>query len=286
MQTDWHRLFGLLLRDFFTGSPFHVDVDRDLSAQRQRIDVIILRQGKRRFAGRLPDGLDDLVAHNLITFKSYRQPLDAWAMKELIGHYVAYRKLVSPSADRLLPEAEFRLYAVCARYPHNLAGLVPWEERRPGVYRCLWGTDAVQVVVLCQLPQAEHNAPLHLFSAAPELVQFGRGHYRQRSKDTSSLLLQLFQGYQAEGLAMPYTMEDFRRDFVQSFLKDLPPEQRREALRSLPVEEVLKSLPAEEVLKSLPREQIEQFLRQQSSAPASSPQKSKGRRKGRGRQES
>jgi hypothetical protein len=28
---DWHRLFGLLLTDFFSGSPFVVDVERDLS---------------------------------------------------------------------------------------------------------------------------------------------------------------------------------------------------------------------------------------------------------------
>ena len=26
---DWHRLFGLLLTDFFTGSPFIVEVERD-----------------------------------------------------------------------------------------------------------------------------------------------------------------------------------------------------------------------------------------------------------------
>ncbi len=30
---DWHRLFGLLLTDFFSGSPFTVEVERDLSAQ-------------------------------------------------------------------------------------------------------------------------------------------------------------------------------------------------------------------------------------------------------------
>ncbi len=35
---DWHRLFGLLLPDFFTGSPFVVEVERDLSVQRQRLD--------------------------------------------------------------------------------------------------------------------------------------------------------------------------------------------------------------------------------------------------------
>lgn len=30
---DWHRLFGLLLTDFFSGSPFVVEVERDPSVQ-------------------------------------------------------------------------------------------------------------------------------------------------------------------------------------------------------------------------------------------------------------
>jgi len=115
---DWHRLFGLLLTDFFTGSPFVVDVERDLSVQQQLLDVVIVRRRRGRFAGRLPDGLEGLVAHNLITFKSHREALDAWAMKELVGHYVAYRKLVSPAPSELLPEGQFRLYAVVARLPH------------------------------------------------------------------------------------------------------------------------------------------------------------------------
>ena len=55
---DWHRLFGLLLTDFFSGSPFAVDVERDLSEQQQLLDVVILRRGRGRFAGRLPDGLE------------------------------------------------------------------------------------------------------------------------------------------------------------------------------------------------------------------------------------
>src|SRR5947199_4228510 len=111
---DWHRLFGLLLTDFFAGSPFTVEVERDLSQQQQFLDVVILRRGRGRFAGRLPDGLDDLAEHNLISFKSHHEGLDAWAIKELVGHYVAYRKLASPSPSRLLPEGQFRLYAVCA----------------------------------------------------------------------------------------------------------------------------------------------------------------------------
>src|ERR1700732_1986610 len=184
----WHRLFGLLLTDFFTGSPFIVDVERDLSAQQQFLDVVILRRGRGRFVGRLPDGLDGLVAHNLITFKSYREALDAWAMKELIGHYVAYRKLVSPSPSEMWPEDRFRLFAVCARFPHNLSSQVPWQGRQAGVYDCRWGMDVVRVVVAGELPQEAHNAPLHLFSASPELVGFGRGKYRPRSGQTSLLL--------------------------------------------------------------------------------------------------
>src|SRR5436305_5922792 len=125
---DWHRLFGLLLTDYFTGSPFVVEVERDLSVQQQLIDVVIVRRRRGRFAGRLPDGLEDLAAHNLITFKSHHEALDPWAMKELVGHYVAYRKLVSPSSG-LVPEEHFRLYAVCARFPHNLSGQVPWQAR-------------------------------------------------------------------------------------------------------------------------------------------------------------
>ncbi len=60
---NWHRLFGLLLMDFFTGSPFTVDVERDLSAQQQFLDVVILRRGLGRLTFRLPDGLDGLARH-------------------------------------------------------------------------------------------------------------------------------------------------------------------------------------------------------------------------------
>src|ERR1700676_1137145 len=195
---DWHRLFGLLLTDFFTGLPFTVDVERDLSEQQQFLDVVIVRRGRGRPPVRLPDGLDDLAEHNLITFKSHREALDAWAMKELVGHYVAYRKLVSRSPSRLLPEALFPLFAGGARFPHNLSAQAPWQERRAGVYDCTWGTDVVRVVVAGELPREAHNAPLHLFSASPELVGFGQGAYLQRSETTSRLLRQLFDTYQGD----------------------------------------------------------------------------------------
>jgi hypothetical protein len=182
---DWHRLFGLLLTDFFTGSPFSVDVERDLSVQQQFLDVAIVRRGRGRFAGRLPDGLEGLRTHNLVTFKSHHEALDDWAMKELTGADVSYRKLVSPSPSDLLPDDQFGLYAVAARFPHNLSGQVPWQKIRTGVYDCRWGTDTVRVIVAGELPREVQNAPLHLFSASPELVDFGQSAYRRRSAETA-----------------------------------------------------------------------------------------------------
>jgi hypothetical protein len=258
---DWHRLFGLLLTDFFSGSPFVVEVERDLSVQQQLLDVLIVRRRRGHFAGRLPDGLEGMRAHNLVTFKSHHEALDRWAMKELIHHDVAYRKLVSPSPTELLPEDQFGLYAVAARFPHNLAGQVPWQTVQAGVYDCSWGTDTIRVVVAGELPREPHNAPLHLFSAAPDLVGFGRSAYQRRSANTSALLGQLFDRLHEEGFAMSFTMEDFQRQYVKEHFARLTPEERREVLESLPPEErrqVLQSLPPEErrqVLQSLPPEE-------------------------------
>src|SRR2546430_10059737 len=142
---NWHRLFGLLLTDFFAGTPFVVELEKDLSLKKQLLDVVILRKGQGRFTGRLPDGLEQLATHNLITFKSHQEALDDWALKELTGHYVNYRKQVSPSWNSLLPEDDFRLYAVCSRYPRNLATDVSWRQVANGVYECSRGTDLIKI---------------------------------------------------------------------------------------------------------------------------------------------
>lgn len=278
---DWHRLFGLLLTDFFSGSPFIVEVERDLSEQQQLLDVIILRRGRGQFAGRLPAGLEGLAEHNLITFKSHREALDGWAMKELVGHYVAYRKLISPSPSDLLPEDRFRLYAVCARFPHNLSNQVPWQEQQAGVYHCQWGTDEVRVIVAGELPRESHNAPLHLFSASPELVGFGRGAYRQRSERTSRLLQQLFERYQVEDFGMPFTLEDFDRWYFQEHFPMLTSQEQREALKRLSPDrrrEVLESLPPEERLAGLSAEEIRRYLDQLTASCPAEPRKPRRKR--------
>jgi hypothetical protein len=273
---DWHRLFGLLLTDYFTGSPFAVEVERDLSVQQQLLDVAIVRRGRGRFVGRLPDGLEGLRPHNLLTFKSHHEALTARAVKELVSFDVAYRKLVSPSPSDLLPDDQFGLYAVCARFPHNLSGQVPWQPVQEGVYDCRWGTDTIRVIVAGELPREPHNAPLHLFSASPELVAFASGAYRRRSANTSGLLGQLFERLRGEGLAMSYTMEDFQRQYAKEHFARLTPEEQREALERLSPEarrDVLQSLPAEELLSVLSADQIRHHLEQLAASRPAQPRK-------------
>src|SRR5438094_531822 len=110
----WHRLFGLSWADFFRGLPVTVEVEKDLSAKRQLLDVVLIRKDPGPLPCRLPDGFEELAAYNLVSFKSHQERLAAWTLEELVGHYVNLRKQVSPSmaeAD-LLPPADFRLFAV------------------------------------------------------------------------------------------------------------------------------------------------------------------------------
>jgi hypothetical protein len=241
-RMDWHRLFGLILTDFFTDSPFSVAIEKELATKEQRLDVLILRRGPGSFVGQLPDGLNDLAAHNLVTFKSYQEPLDDWALKELTGHYVNYRKQCTPWGATKLPETNFRLYGICSRFPQNLANQVTLNPVQQGVYECDRGTDRIRIIVAGQVPEEPHNALLHLFSASAERVNYGRGHYEHRSHDMRALIRQLFANYKEEGIAMSYTMDDFRREEAKKNFKLLTPEERREALQGLSPEELQATL--------------------------------------------
>jgi hypothetical protein len=271
---SWHRLFGLLLTAHLEGTPFVVELEKDLSVKQQLLDVAIVRRGPGEVTTELPDGLTDLAAHNLITFKSHREALDDWALKELTGHYVNYRKQVSPR-DNLLAEHSFRLYAVCARSPRELFSTVSPEPIQPGVYVCRRGSDAIRIIVATELAQNERNAMLHLFSAAPDQVKYGAEHYRLRSVKTSTIINVLFKEYKLEGLTMPYTMAEFLHEKALELLPELTPEER---LAGLAPEERLAGLAPEDRLAGLRPEEIEAYLKRLRKKQSAS-RRSRNRRK-------
>src|SRR3954447_24480259 len=72
-----HRLFGLSWIDFFQGTPVAVETELDLSLRQQFIDLVLIRKGPGPLPRPLPDGFEDLAAHNLGTFKSHQEALGA-----------------------------------------------------------------------------------------------------------------------------------------------------------------------------------------------------------------
>jgi hypothetical protein len=129
----------------------------------------------------------------------------------------------------------------------------------------------IRIVVAGQVPKTEHNALLHLFSASTKVIGYGAGHYEQRSQNTSTLLEQLIAGYKKEGLAMPYTMADFQREYAKEHFKDLTPAERREALQGLSPEERLEALG---LSPEATPEEIAKFLRKMKSDRSASKGKS------------
>jgi predicted nucleotidyltransferase len=82
---------------------------------------------------------------------------------------------------------------------------------------------------------------------------------------------ELFKFYQVEGIAMPYTVEDYKRDRQEEFLASLTSEELEsmfleKLLKRLPPEELLKRLRPEERLKGLTREEIEAYLKKLSTS--------------------
>lgn len=252
----WHRLLGLALTDYFHGTGWRVEVEKDLALKRQLLDVLIIEQGPYQPAALADpcDGFETLRPHNLLTYKSLHEPLDAWAVEELIGHYVNYRKTLEPMP---LPES-FGLYAVCARYPAGLARQTTLTPVKPGLYRLLVLSQPIMIVVLSNVAISQRNALWELFSHDNSRIAHGAQHYRWRQPDYNTLFRLILRDHLAEGLTMPYTMEDLRRDAARELLDELPPEER---LRGLPPEERVKGLTLDDILKTLSADEKSRLLR-------------------------
>jgi hypothetical protein len=265
----WHRLFGITLTDLFAGTPWRVELEKELALRSQLLDIVIIEQGAgaaRADAApglELPDGLEGLCAHNLLTYKSQHEALDGWAIEELIGHYVNYRKLLSAPEQQRLPAAgDFRLYAVATRFPAKLGADVqlaatPW----PGVFDLTWGTRRIRLIVLGAIAKHPRNAPWELFSAEMDRIRHGVAHFRARTPQAAALLHELYLRYQLELPTMAYTLEDFARDSHRHALERLTPEERRRFVQQLSPEERLRGLPPEERLRGLPPEERVRGLR-------------------------
>jgi hypothetical protein len=252
---SWHRLFGLTLMDLFKGSNFEVELEKELSIKKQYLDVVIIRKVEDAPSLELPIGLENLVEHNLLTYKSSQEALDEWAIEELIGHYVNYRKLVSPSLNSLLSPQQFQLYAISTRFPQKLLTKEQsFTKLNEGVFDLKWGHRYIRVLVLNQIPLEKRNALWLLFDGKAQDFYYGTQHYKWRDPHQKAVLNKLYELHHLEGAIMPYTIDDFMQEYLEEKIHLLPPEKR---LEGISLEERLKGLTPEEILKGLPKELIE-----------------------------
>ena len=252
---QWHRLFGIALTDVLTDTPWRVELERELALQSQLLDVLIIEQYSALTcapgiaAYGLPDGLEGLRAHNLLTYKSAHEAMDSWALEELLGHYVNYRKQISGKGKLIAPE-RFQLYAVATRYPRDLVQQWPLQPTAwSGVFDLAWASHRLRLIVLNRIAQHPRNAPWELFSVQQDLIRHGAQHYAWRRPGSRALLQQLYLTYHLEDPAMSYTMADFIRETHQQLLHNMTPEERQAFLDELPAEERLKGLDPEEVIQ-------------------------------------
>ena len=86
-----------------------------------------------------------------------------------------------------------------------------------------------------------------------EKVRFALNHYQWQMEDGSTVINQLLDKYSLEGIDMPYTMEQFRKEYVKAHLGELDPE---EVLSRFAPEDRLKGLEPEDRLKGLEPEDV------------------------------
>ncbi len=267
-KINWHRLFGLTLMDLFTGSNYQVELEKELSLKKQYLDIVIIKKTTGQALKKMPAGLENLAEHNLLTYKSLQEPLDDWAIEELIGYYSNYRKIVSPSLDKLLPANLFKLYAISTRHPYNLLNKKSiFKKIQTGVFDLTWGSRLIRIIVLSRMPQEKKNALWQIFSGKAAEFAYGNQNYNWHCFREKAVINQLYElYYKKKGVIMPYTMADFNKDFTREHLDLLQPEERLKGLSSetvfqqFPLEERLKGLPSETVFQQFPAEVIEKYL--------------------------
>jgi len=245
---NWHRLFGIFLTDYFTDTPYTVELEKDLSLKQQFLDVVILHKGKGEYQGILADGLDNLSAHNLLSYKSMQESFDSWAVYELIGHYVNYRKQFSKP---LLPESDFSLYAISTLFPQKLTKEFPITELKPGVYQ-FNAFKNIRLIVLKHIAQVEHNAVWHLFSDNLDKIKFGIDRYHSKMS-MSGIVNELYKNYQLKELLMAYTIDDFNKEVAEKYLHLLSID---EILERISADKILDKIPTDKILDKMPTDKI------------------------------
>ena len=243
----------------------------------------------------LADGIQNLSLHNLLTYKGPGQSLQRWHLSEAAGFLVDYAKLEfrgdwdplkenaidsvggaeeaeeEESDEWMLAREAFirdfiesgrgRVYAVSTHRPQWLNPKEEnWQtELNPGVYE-LSGFDLpLRLIVPRAVDLTPKNALWHLLSGVPDRIKFGLDHCELKDRELFSMLKnQLERNFSKEGVIMPATVEDYRREWREELLAEATAEER---LKGLSPKERLEGLKPKERLEGLTEEEIREAMK-------------------------
>ncbi len=226
----WHRLLGLILKDFFFGTRFEVELEKDLSEQQQLADIVVLEDTGSELPKppprELPDGMEFLKETNVISFKSLNEAFDRFALLELGAHGVALAKLHAKDDWKAYLDKKMTLFALTTRRPTTgtMAKLMKNTAKNDVFKVDLLGFRVI-VIVLSKAPKSKRTG-------------FGYAIWN-----------------------LPYTLDDFVREHYPAELKEMPRKKRLEILAELPVNERLEGISAEERLEGISAEELRERLK-------------------------
>lgn len=245
-----------------TGLPFRVIQELELAQIKQRLDAAIIRGEATQTQvewRNLPDGLTDLADHNIVTYKSIRESLGPPAMWELVSNAVLYAKQEwkKKSSKAIKSIHTMRLIAVATHRPAWLDGATVQSTALSGIYEVEFLGLTIR-----ETERMPRNSLWRLLSGDGDLVSFGIKHYQMHDAALYNILNELKRNYAMEGIEMPYTIEDYKREAARELLGRMSP---KEVLEIVPGRELLQSMSAEERLEGMSREEIEAYLEQLTS---------------------
>lgn len=236
-MVPWCRWFGLLLEDFFTGTAYGVRLEEELSLKRQFLDVLILRWGDGPEPESLPDGLEGLGEHNLVTSSPRQNP---WTRGRWTSCSGTTSTTTSNSGSRtLMPWSQRSGSTRSAPPPAQPVPTGDGGTKKRGYVRHSLRHAPGAAGRAARHPGRPHNVPWQIFSDESRCVESGLQCYDWHQEEARSLINQFAQHYHFEGALMA------------SRCTTLPSTSRRNTSTNCPPEVLRNALPPEERLKGL-----------------------------------
>jgi len=217
-RKDWHRGIEMTLLPLFRYKGYDPTPEVDVAQQKQLVDIVTVRR-----VDTLPDAENDIPddywevfenfnQYNLISFKSYSESFDAYALMEFFGHLINYCK----SKGREIEEVN--LYAVVHHFPQKLLGPFVGTQflevvKENEIYDlCLSFLKPVRFIVC----KTTDNPILALFSGDPKkfIENYQRIEQETDLLDEVGVYFDVFRKFYGELIKKMYTVEDFKRDYA------------------------------------------------------------------------